>query len=213
MLSLFWFERLIRSLPPFLFFFIYDYLIYYIYKLYSHNHIIFSSISDGKSRNLNDLFIDKYNSSMNTSSTIFTQSSTTFPFLCILILKVPPSIAKTNIVLLFVLWKESSLVFNRKDFYFYYSFFCQLIDYSLLQTLLSNLLKLYHCMVIESQLHSSSIHPYLVSMQENLLLEFNSDGNVTTTELLCYEMNTNLKLQVSPQYNKLVHCSPILYNP
>lgn len=68
-------------------------------------------------------------------------------------------------------------------------------------------------MVIESQLHSSSIHPYLVSMQENLLLEFNSDGNVTTTELLCYEMNTNLKLQVSPQYNKLVHCSPILYNP
>ena len=116
MLSLFWFEKLIRSLPPFLFFFIYDYLIYYIYKLYSHNHIIFSSISDGKSRNLNDLFIDKYNSSMNTSSTIFTQSSTTFPFLCILILKVSPSIAKTNIVLLFVLWKESSLVFNRKRF-------------------------------------------------------------------------------------------------
>lgn len=213
MLSLFWFERLIRSLPPFLFFFIYDYLIYYIYKLYSHNHIIFSSISDGKSRNLNDLFIDKYNSSMNTSSTIFTQSSTTFPFLCILILKVPPSIAKTNIVLLFVLWKESSLVFNRKDFYFYYSFFVNSLTIRFFKHFPPTHSNSNHCMVIESQLHSSSIHPYLVSMQENLLLEFNSDGNVTTTELLCYEMNTNLKLQVSPQYNKLVHCSPILYNP
>lgn len=203
MLSLFWFERLIRSLPPFLFFFIYDYLIYYIYKLYSHNHIIFSSISDGKSRNLNDLFIDKYNSSMNTSSTIFTQSSTTFPFL------LPKQI------LSFFLFSEKNLplFLTEKIFTFTILFFVNSLTIRFFKHFSPTYSNSNHCMVIESQLHSSSIHPYLVSMQENLLLEFNSDGNVTTTELLCYEMNTNLKLQVSPQYNKLVHCSPILYNP